>query len=89
MAKRRNKVKFGLCNVHWAKIGEWGTDEYGVKTTPAYSKIVRLPGAVPLFLFPSRHREFHYRGKHGSQDGKAVPHGIGTSYGTCKGEDQR
>ena len=50
MAKNRNKVKFGLCNVHWAKIGEWGTDEYGVKTTPAYSQTVRLPGAVSLSL---------------------------------------
>ena len=50
MAKNRNKVKFGLHNVYWAKINEWGTDEYGVKTVPAYKTPVRLPGAVSLSL---------------------------------------
>ena len=49
-ATKRNKVKFGLHNVYWAKISEWGTDEYGVKTIPAYSKPVRLPGAVSLSI---------------------------------------
>ena len=49
MAKK-NKVKFGLHNVYWAKIFQWGEDEFGVKTTPAYKTPVRLPGAVSLSL---------------------------------------
>lgn len=31
MAKKRNKVKFGLSNVHWAKIIQWGEDSDGNK----------------------------------------------------------
>ena len=26
MANKKNKVKFGLQNVYWAKINEWGED---------------------------------------------------------------
>ena len=50
MAKKRNKVKFGLSNVHWAKIIQWGEDSDGNKTVPAYGESVSLPGAVSLFI---------------------------------------
>ena len=46
MAKKRNKVKFGLSNVHWAKIIQWGEDSDGNKTVPAYGESVSLPGSV-------------------------------------------
>ena len=36
MANKKNKVKFGLQNVYWAKINEWGEDPDGNKTVPAY-----------------------------------------------------
>ena len=29
---KKNKVKFGLQNVYWAKINEWGEDHDGNKT---------------------------------------------------------
>ena len=29
MANKKNKVKFGLQNVYWAKINEWGEDPDG------------------------------------------------------------
>lgn len=45
MAMEKNKVKFGLTNVHWAKIKSY--DEDG---TPTYDTPVRLPGAVNLSL---------------------------------------
>lgn len=41
----KNKVKFGLNKVHWAKIT--GYDENGM---PIYDKPVRLPGAVDLSI---------------------------------------
>lgn len=41
----KNKVKFGLNKVYWAKIT--GYDEDGV---PQYAAPVRLPGAVSLSL---------------------------------------
>ena len=50
MAKKRNKVKFGLSNVHWAKIIQWGEDSDGNKTVPAYGESVSLPGAVSLSI---------------------------------------
>lgn len=50
MAKKRNKVKFGLSNVHWAKIIQWGEDPDGNKTIPAYGESVSLPGAVSLSI---------------------------------------
>ena len=50
MAKKRNKVKFGLSNVHWAKIIQWGEDSDGNKAVPAYGESVSLPGAVSLSI---------------------------------------
>lgn len=43
--KNKNKVRFGLKNVHWAKIT--GFSEYGI---PTYEKPKRYPGAVSLSL---------------------------------------
>ena len=48
MAKKRNKVKFGLQNVYWCKITEWGEDPDGNRTVPAYGPAVHLPGVVNL-----------------------------------------
>ncbi|MDO4156496.1 MAG: phage tail protein [Oscillospiraceae bacterium] len=45
MAMEKNKVKFGLNKVHWAKIT--GYDEDGM---PVYAAPVRLPGAVDLSI---------------------------------------
>ena len=45
MALKKNKVKFGLNKVHWAKITEWTDD--GV---PTFAPPVRLPGAVSLSI---------------------------------------
>ena len=39
MANKKNKVKFGLQNVYWAKITEWGEDPDGNKTVPAYGPV--------------------------------------------------
>ena len=50
MANKRNKVKFGLQNVYWAKINEWGEDPDGNKTVPAYGPSKHLPGAVSLSI---------------------------------------
>ena len=45
MALQKNKVKFGLNKVHWAKITNWSDDG-----TPTYSFPIRLPGAVSLSI---------------------------------------
>lgn len=45
MALKKNKVKFGLNKVHWAKITAWSDD--GV---PTFATPVRLPGAVSLSI---------------------------------------
>lgn len=45
MAMEKNKVKFGLNKVHWAKILSF--DEEGV---PTFATPVRLPGAVSLSI---------------------------------------
>ena len=50
MANKRNKVKFGLSNVHWAKITQWGADADGTPTVPVYGESMRLPGAVSLSI---------------------------------------
>lgn len=45
MALKKNKVKFGLNKVHWAKITAWSNE--GV---PTFATPVRLPGAVSLSI---------------------------------------
>ncbi len=62
MAKKRNKVKFGLSNVHWAKIIQWGEDPDGNKTVPAYGESVSLPGAVSLSIDANGGNENFYAG---------------------------
>ncbi len=51
----KNKVKFGLNRVHWAKILSY--DEYGM---PVYAAPVRLPGAVSLSIDASGENEPFY-----------------------------
>ena len=50
MANKKNKVKFGLTNVHYAKINDWVTDASGANLTPVYVDPVRLPGAVSISI---------------------------------------
>ena len=45
MALQKNKVKFGLNKVHWAKIAAWSDQGVSTFATP-----VRLPGAVSLSI---------------------------------------
>ena len=45
MALKKNKVKFGLNKVHWAKITGWSEEG-----EPTYATPVRLPGAVSLSI---------------------------------------
>jgi len=51
-----NKVKFGLKNVHYAKILSWSADG----TTPTYAAPVSVPGAVNLSLDASGENENFY-----------------------------
>ena len=60
MAKNRNKVKFGLNNVHWAKIIQWGVDPDGSPTVPVYGESIRLPGAVSLSIDANGENENFY-----------------------------
>ncbi len=55
MALKKNKVKFGLNKVHWAKILSY--DENGM---PVYAAPVRLPGAVSLSIDASGENEPFY-----------------------------
>jgi phi13 family phage major tail protein len=55
MALSKNKVKFGLNKVHWAKITAW-SDE-GV---PTFATPVRLPGAVSLSVDANGEQENFY-----------------------------
>lgn len=56
MANQKNKVKFGLCNVHWAKITQWSVDG----RTPVYADPVSLPGAVSLSMDANGENEPFY-----------------------------
>ena len=60
MANKKNKVKFGLQNVYWAKITEWGEDPDGNKTVPAYGPSKHLPGAVSLSIDANGEAENFY-----------------------------
>ena len=55
MALQKNKVKFGLNKVHWAKITAWSED--GV---PTFATPVRLPGAVSLSIDATGENENSY-----------------------------
>ena len=54
MSNKKNKVKFGLKNAHYAKVT---FDEDGSVT---YAKPVRLPGAVSLSMDPEGENENFY-----------------------------
>ncbi|MBQ6039214.1 MAG: phage tail protein [Oscillospiraceae bacterium] len=55
MALQKNKVKFGLNKVHYAKITAWSDD--GV---PTFATPVRLPGAVSLSIDANGENENFY-----------------------------
>ena len=55
MALQKNKVKFGLNKVHWAKITAW-SDE----CVPTFATPVRLPGAVSLSIDANGENENFY-----------------------------
>ncbi len=55
MALKKNKVKFGLNKVHWAKINSWSED--GV---PTFATPVRIPGAVSLSIDANGENENFY-----------------------------
>ena len=55
MANKKNKVKFGLNKVHYAKITGWSDD--GV---PAFAAPVRIPGAVSLSIDANGENENFY-----------------------------
>jgi len=55
MALKKNKVKFGLNKVYWAKITAWSED--GV---PTFAKPVRLLGAVSLSIDANGENEGFY-----------------------------
>ena len=56
MALKKNKVKFGLNNVHYAKITAWSADG----KTPTFATPVRLPGAVSLSIDANGEAENFY-----------------------------
>ena len=60
MANKKNKVKFGLANVHYAKINDWVTDASGANLTPVYVDPVRLPGAVSISIDANGENENFY-----------------------------
>ena len=51
----KNKVKFGLNKVHWAKI-----ESYDADGIPTYGKVKRLPGAVNLSIDANGENEPFY-----------------------------
>ena len=60
MANKKNKVKFGLTNVHYAKIKDWVTDASGANLTPVYVDPGRLPGAVSISIDANGENENFY-----------------------------
>lgn len=54
MANKKNKVKFNICNVHYALLS---VDEDG---NPSYSTPVPMPGAVSLSLDPNGEPSIFY-----------------------------
>lgn len=56
MATEANKVRFGLKNVHYAKITGWSDDGL----TPTYAAPVAMPGAVNLSIDPNGENENFY-----------------------------
>ena len=60
MANKKNKVKFGLTNVHYAKINDGVTDASGANLTPVYVDPVRLPGAVSISIDANGENENFY-----------------------------
>lgn len=56
MALKKNKVKFGLNNVHYAKITAWSADG----KTPTFATPVRIPGAVSLSMDANGEAENFY-----------------------------
>lgn len=52
MANEKNKIKFGLKNVHYAVVTETTDDATG-KTTSTYGEVKAWPGAVSISLDPS------------------------------------
>ena len=65
---KKNKVKFGLQNVYWAKINEWGEDPDGNKTVPAYGPSKHLPGAVSLSIDANGESENFYADNQDMED---------------------
>ena len=55
MALKKNKVKFGLNKVHWAKITGWSEEG-----TPIFDTPVRIPGAVSLSIDANGENENFY-----------------------------
>lgn len=55
MALKKNKVKFGLNKVHWAKITSWSEDD-----VPTFATPVRIPGAVSLSIDANGENESFY-----------------------------
>ena len=55
MSQKKNKVKFGLNKVHYAKITGWSADD-----VPTFAPPVRIPGAVSLSMDVNGENEGFY-----------------------------
>ena len=55
MSQKKNKVKFGLNKVHYAKITGWSEDD-----VPTFAPPVRIPGAVSLSMDVNGENENFY-----------------------------
>lgn len=78
MALQKNKVKFGLNKVHWAKITAWSDD--GV---PTFATPVRLPGAVSLSIDANGENENFYADNNAGYDGDLEVALITTDFATA------